>query len=120
MPRSMSSSRRAFEAKLLRARSVPLGNVRLTAGALKPAREANGKYLLELQGDCILAYSRERAELPPKAEGYPGWDGGGRVSAVERRALSPVATRKSHARGTNGHIASVFGVRLARTKDLQP
>ena len=75
MPRRMSSSRRAFEARLLRARPVPLGNARLTAGPLKDAQEMNKKYLFELQGDRMLAYSRERAALPKKGGGLPrlGW-----------------------------------------------
>lgn len=87
------ASIRAFEARLLRARPVPLGNVRLTAGPLKHAQEMNGKYLLELQADRMLAYYRERAGLPQKAVRF-------------------------QATGTTGHIASVFGVRSARTKNL--
>jgi DUF1680 family protein len=66
---------RAFEARLLRARPVPLARVRLTGGPLKHAQEMNGAYLLALDPDRMMAYYRLRAGLPKKAEGYTGWDG---------------------------------------------
>jgi len=69
---------RAFERRLMRARPVPLGSVRLTGGPLKAAQEADAAYLLTLEPDRMLAYYRIQAGLTPKAEGYGGWDGGGR------------------------------------------
>jgi hypothetical protein len=65
-------------AKTIKARPLPLSSVRLTGGPLKNAQDLNGKYLLELQPDRMLAYLRQRAGLQPKAEGYGGWDGAGR------------------------------------------
>ncbi len=62
----------------LRARPLPLDAVRLTGGPLKHAQEMDARYLLQLEPDRMLAYYRERAGLPPKAEPYGGWDGGGR------------------------------------------
>lgn len=67
-----------IEDRLLRARPVPLTDVRVTGGPTKLAQEADGKYLLELEPDRMLAYYRIRAGLPKKAEPYAGWDGGGR------------------------------------------
>jgi DUF1680 family protein len=69
---------RALEDRLLRSRPLPLTAVRLTGGPLKRAQDANGKYLLQLEPDRVLAYYRRRANLPSKAEPYGGWDGGGR------------------------------------------
>jgi uncharacterized protein len=63
--------------KMLRARPVPLGNVRLLGGPLKHAQELDAKYLLSLDPDRMLAYYRIRAGLAPKAPGYTGWDGDG-------------------------------------------
>ena len=63
---------------MLRARPVPLANVRLTGGPLKTAQEQDMKYLLSLDPDRMLAYYRIRAGLAPKAPGYTGWDGDGR------------------------------------------
>lgn len=61
----------------IRARPVPLANVRLTGGPLKNAQEQDMKYLLSLDPDRMLAYYRIRAGLTPKAPGYTGWDGDG-------------------------------------------
>jgi hypothetical protein len=60
------------------ARPLPLQAVRLTGGPLKHAQDLNASYLLELEPDRMMAYYRIRAGLEPKAEGYGGWDGGGR------------------------------------------
>lgn len=68
----------AFERRMLRARPVPLGKVRLTGGPLKHAQEITAAYLLSLDPDRMLAYYRERAGLEPKGTPYTGWDGGGR------------------------------------------
>ena len=62
----------------LRATPVPLDRVRLTGGPLKHAQDITATYLLSLDPDRMLAFYRERAGLPKKAEGYTGWDGGGR------------------------------------------
>jgi DUF1680 family protein len=68
----------AMEKKLVKARPVPLGRVRLTGGPLKHAQDITRDYLLKLDPDRMLAYYRERAGLTPKAKGYTGWDGPGR------------------------------------------
>jgi DUF1680 family protein len=62
----------------LRARPLPLAAVRLTGGPLKHAQDLDARYLLQLEPDRMLAYYRERAGLPRRAEPYGGWDGGGR------------------------------------------
>jgi uncharacterized protein len=69
---------RAVEARLLRARPVPLDRVRLVGGPLKHAQDMDGAYLLALEPDRMMAYYRVRAGLPQKAEPYRGWDGPGR------------------------------------------
>lgn len=69
---------RAIEQRLLRARPVPLGRVRVTGGPLEHAQRLTATYLLDLSPDRMLAYYRVRAGLPQKAEPYDGWDGGGR------------------------------------------
>ena len=66
------------EGGLIRARPLPLTAVRLTGGPLKQALDLNSAYLLALEPDRMLSYFRQRAGLTPKAEGYGGWDGGGR------------------------------------------
>jgi DUF1680 family protein len=58
------------------AKPLPLSDVRLTGGPLKNAQDLDGKYLLDLKPDRMLAFLRQRAGLQPKAEGYGGWDGG--------------------------------------------
>jgi len=66
------------EEKIIKLHPLPLDHVRLTGGPLKAAQDADAKYLLELQPDRILSFSRQRACLKPKAQGYGGWDGDGR------------------------------------------
>ena len=63
---------------VVRCRPLPLTAVRLTGGPLKHAQEMNGRYLLELAPDRMLSYFRSQAGLAPRAEGYGGWDDGGR------------------------------------------
>src|SRR5579859_309440 len=60
------------------ARPLPLSAVRLTGGPLKQAQQLDADYLLKLEPDRMMAYYRIRAGLKPKAQGYGGWDGGGR------------------------------------------
>src|SRR4051812_21138956 len=60
------------------ARPLPLSAVRLTGGPLKRAQELDAEYLLKLEPDRMMAFYRLRAGLNPKAEGYGGWDGGGK------------------------------------------
>ncbi len=69
---------RTLEGQVLRARPLPLTSVRLLGGPLKHAQDLDAQYLLQLEPDRMLAYYRERAALPRKAEPYGGWDGGGR------------------------------------------
>lgn len=76
-PSRRSSGTRADTATL-RARPLPLPDVRLTGGPLRHAQELDIKYLLALEPDRMLAYYRQTAGLEPKAKPYGGWDGGGR------------------------------------------
>src|SRR4051812_43596221 len=69
---------KAFEARMLKAKPVPLANVRLTGGPLKHAQDITGAYLLSLEPDRMMAFYRVRAGLAQKAQPYEGWDGGGR------------------------------------------
>ena len=62
-------------AVLQKARPIPLRDVRLTGGPLKQAQDQNGRYLLSLSPDRMMAFLRKAAGLEPKAEGYGGWDG---------------------------------------------
>src|SRR5262245_16805312 len=73
-----TSDIKTFETNLLRARPVPLSKVRLHAGPLKLAQDADAKYLLELEPDRMMAFYRVRAGLAQKAQPYGGWDAGGR------------------------------------------
>ena len=72
------ATRHDLESTRLRARPLPLSDVRLTGGPLAHAQELNARYLLALEPDRMLAFYRERAGLRPKAEPYGGWDGAGR------------------------------------------
>jgi uncharacterized protein len=62
----------------LRARPLPLTDVRLTGGPLKRAQDLDAAYLLSLEPDRMMAFLRKSAGLEPKAKGYGGWDGPGR------------------------------------------
>ena len=73
-----SGARALAAAALVKARALPLDAVRLTGGPLKHAQDLNGRYLLDLEPDRMLAYYRDRAGLAPKGEPYGGWDGDGR------------------------------------------
>ena len=66
------------ELRLVKARALPLENVRLTGGPLKHAQDLELEYLLALEPNRMLAFLRRSAELEPKAQGYGGWDGDGR------------------------------------------
>lgn len=66
------------EAKMVKARPLPLDSVRLTGGPLKRSQELDAEYLIALEPDRMLALLRERAGLKRKAEPYGGWDGPGR------------------------------------------
>ena len=97
----------------VRARPLPLSDVRLTGGPLKHAQDLDARYLLELEPDRMLAYYRERAGLAPKAEPYGGWDGGGRnlTGHIAGHYLSAVslmwaATGDSQFRERAGYIVS--------------
>jgi DUF1680 family protein len=69
---------KSFEARMLKAKPVPLANVRLTGGPLKHAQDITAAYLLSLEPDRMMAFYRVRAGLPQKAQPYTGWDGAGR------------------------------------------
>jgi len=60
------------------ARPLPLSAVRLTDGPLKRAQDLDADYLLSLEPERMLAPFRKEAGLAPRAEGYGGWDAGGR------------------------------------------
>lgn len=66
------------EARILKARPLPLSSVRLLGGPLKHAQDLDASYLLKLEPDRMLAFLRQRAGLEPKAKAYGGWDGSGR------------------------------------------
>ena len=68
----------SLPAVTLRARPLPLTDVRLTGGPLKRAEDLDAAYLLSLDVDRMMAFLRKSAGLEPKAKGYGGWDGGGR------------------------------------------
>jgi DUF1680 family protein len=74
-PDARNPAVKLFEDKLLRARPVPIGKVRLRGGPLKRAQDVSATYLLSLEPDRMLAYYRIRAGLEKKAEPYAGWDG---------------------------------------------
>ncbi len=57
---------------------LPLADVRLTGGPLKTAQDQDARYLLSLEIDRMMAFLRQAAGLPAKAEGYGGWDGADR------------------------------------------
>ncbi len=63
--------------KMIRARPVPLADVRVLGGPLKQAQDLDAAYLLSLDPDRMLAYYRIRAGLASKAPGYTGWDADG-------------------------------------------
>src|SRR2546428_6557978 len=73
-----SNPAKTSEQKLVKARPLPLSSVRLLAGPLKNAQDLDAKYLLALEPDRMLSYLWQRAGLQSKANGYGGWDGGGR------------------------------------------
>ena len=62
----------------IRAAPLPLADVRVTGGPLWHAQQLDAAYLLSLDVDRMVAYLRKAARLPPKAQGYGGWDGPGR------------------------------------------
>ena len=51
---------RAVEDKLIKARPIALGKVRILGGPLKTAQDLTAKYLLELDPDRMMAYYRVR------------------------------------------------------------
>jgi hypothetical protein len=74
-----SASGRTLKAVIAaKARPLPLSDVRLTGGPLKTAQDQNGRYLLSLEVNRMMAFLRQSAGLAPKAEGYGGWDGADR------------------------------------------
>ena len=85
------------------ARPLPLGAVRVTGGPLKHAQDLDRQYLLKLEPDRMMANFRKRAGLTPKAEGYGGWDGGG------RNLTGHIA----------GHYLSAVSLMYAATGDLR-
>jgi len=92
----------AFEAKILRARPLPLESVRLTGGPLKHSQDLDAKYLLDLEPDRMMAGYRLRAGLEPKAEGYGGWD-----SVTGKQLTGHIA----------GHYLSAVSLMYATTGD---
>lgn len=94
---------RVAEKTTMKVVPLPLDKVRLTGGPLKRAQDLDAQYLLQLQPDRMLAYLRQRAGLKPKAEGYGGWDGGG------RQLTGHIA----------GHYLSAVSLMWAATGDLR-
>jgi DUF1680 family protein len=56
------------------ARSLPLGDVRLTPSMYLTAVEMNRRYLMSLEPDRLLHNFYTGAGLPPKGEVYAGWE----------------------------------------------
>jgi DUF1680 family protein len=77
-PAQVSNPALDSELRLVKARALPLTDVRLTGGPLKHAQDLDLEYLLALEPDRMLAFLRRSAKLEPKAQGYGGWDGDGR------------------------------------------
>src|SRR5260370_5845508 len=78
---ALAQSRNAAQVsknKIVKARPLPLNDVRLLGGPLKIAQDLDAKYLLELEPDRMLSFLRLRAGLEPKAKGYGGRDVPGR------------------------------------------
>jgi DUF1680 family protein len=61
----------------IKAYPFPLSQVRLLDGPFKRAQDLDGKYLLSLDPDRLLAGFRSEAGLPKKAEKYGGWESAG-------------------------------------------
>ena len=99
-----SNPAKTSEQKLVKARPLPLSSVRLLAGPLKNAQDLDAKYLLALEPDRMLSYLRQRAGLQSKANGYGGWDGGG------RQLTGHIA----------GHYLSAVSLMWAATADARP
>jgi DUF1680 family protein len=59
------------------AQQMPPGDVKLLAGPYLNALELDGKQLLSLDADRLLAGFRKEAGLEPKAEVYGGWESRG-------------------------------------------
>jgi hypothetical protein len=83
------------------ARPLPLSSVRITGGPLKRAQDLNADYLLKLEPDRMMAYYRKRAGLEPKAQGYPGWDGDGKILRVTEWSLVTLVHVAQDLRGTS-------------------
>ncbi|TPG20010.1 glycoside hydrolase family 127 protein [Sphingomonas koreensis] len=71
------AARGAIATPRIRARPVPLGNVRLTASPFLDAVERNRLFLLSLDPDRLLHNFRAGAGLKPKAPVYGGWEARG-------------------------------------------
>ena len=62
---------------LTQARLFPLADVRLLPSPFMDAAAANRKYLLDLDGDRLLAPFLREAGLQPKKQPYPNWESQG-------------------------------------------
>lgn len=116
------------------ARPLPLSAVRLTGGPLRHAQDLDAATLLRLEPDRMLAPYLRQAGLRPKAEGYGGWDGGGRnltghllghyLSAVsrmwaatgdarflERAGYAVAELRRAQLAGGDGYLGALDGGR---------
>ncbi len=86
-----------------KARPIPFRDVRLTGGPLKQAQDLDGRYLLSLSPDRMMAFLRQAAGLEPKAPGYGGWDG------ADRQLTGHIA----------GHYLSGVSLMFAATGDAR-
>jgi DUF1680 family protein len=75
----------------MKAYPFPLGQVRLLDGPFKHAQDLDGKYLLSLDADRLLAGFRSEAGLPKKAEKYGGWESAGVAGFTLGHYLSAVS-----------------------------
>src|SRR5689334_7704152 len=77
MALASSASAQVTGVPSLKARPFPLSAVRLLNSPFKTAMDADGKYLLSLDVDRLLAGFRKNAGLAPKAAVYGGWESRG-------------------------------------------
>ena len=71
----------AFKVKpvnsIVQAEQFPISSVRLLESPFKTAMDIDGKYLLKLNPDRLLAPYLKESGLEPKAENYGGWENTG-------------------------------------------
>lgn len=72
---ALACSATAYAQDKLYPNEFPLGDVTITGGVLKHARDLNIKTLLQYDVDKLLAPYRKEAGLDPRKPSYKNWDG---------------------------------------------